>query len=179
LLRFLLGNVEWVQCKTKTCISERKVAVDSLKVKEVDVDDWALCIIGMENGAIGSLEVSRVAGGKEGDVKIEIYGSKGSVEASFSDPGHANYFDQELLNTIKCTSEFGDSAVDLLLKTAKNIDDYFFTAHLESVTNILNCINENKESEISFNTGLKAQEVLEAAYMSENHNGKKIFLPIE
>ncbi|MBU0577895.1 Gfo/Idh/MocA family oxidoreductase [Patescibacteria group bacterium] len=179
LLRFLMGNVDWIQCKTKTCISERKSVSDSSIIKVVDVDDWALCTIGMENGACGSLEVSRVAGGKEGDVKIEVFGSKGSVEASFLDPGHANYYNQDSSKSQACTSRFGSSIVDSLMRTAKDIDDYFFAAHLESIYNILNCIKENKESDISFNSGLKAQEVLEAAYFSDEHNGKRVFLPFD
>jgi predicted dehydrogenase len=50
--------------------------------------------------------------------------------------------------------------------------------HLGSIHDFLLDILENKGSSASFETALKAQEILEAAYLSAGRNSEKINLPL-
>jgi predicted dehydrogenase len=63
MMRYLLGEASWVQCRTRTFISQRPESPGSSKLVPVDVDDWALCTIGLKNGAQGNIEITRLSGG--------------------------------------------------------------------------------------------------------------------
>lgn len=75
LVRMVLGEVESVLTDMRTVVGERRDAKG--EIVEVDVEDWAMSRLVMQNGAVGSVEASRVAVGKEG-FRFEVYGEKGS-----------------------------------------------------------------------------------------------------
>ncbi|MBI9104606.1 MAG: Gfo/Idh/MocA family oxidoreductase [Spirochaetales bacterium] len=62
LVRYLLGEVDSVQCRLKTYITERPMVTGSGS-GEVTVDDAAWTQLNLKNGGTGSLEVSRFATG--------------------------------------------------------------------------------------------------------------------
>lgn len=77
LARFLVGEPRRVSAETQTFIKERP---DSSGVmKKVDVDDAFVATVEFENGAIGSFEASRYAGGRKNYNSFEINGEKGSI----------------------------------------------------------------------------------------------------
>ncbi len=70
--RFLVGEIKSVSAMTKTFITKRSG-------KKVDVDDAFASAIEFDNGAIGTLEATRFAGGRKNHEAIEINGEKGSI----------------------------------------------------------------------------------------------------
>ena len=90
----LLGDVDWVRCQTRTFITQRPVSIGSSQMDTVDVDDWALCILGLKNKAEGSIEVTRMSGGLGDSCRVEIFGSQGSIEIDFSQSDNVRYYDQ-------------------------------------------------------------------------------------
>jgi predicted dehydrogenase len=91
--RFLVGEVKSVSALTRTFIPERPLpaevsdsdnsSADKLKhLVPVDVDDAFATIVEFENGAIGTLEGSRVAAGRKNYEVLEINGEKGSLRFS-------------------------------------------------------------------------------------------------
>jgi predicted dehydrogenase len=72
LARFLVGEPTAVSASTRTFTSERPGG-------SVDVDDAFAATIDFENGAIGTLEASRVATGRKNGLEIEVNGSNGSL----------------------------------------------------------------------------------------------------
>lgn len=81
-VRFLLGEAASVQAWTHTVVKKRPWPQGEAPV---DVDDHALVVLELENGARGTVEVSRVAVGNEG-THLEVYGEKGALHL---DPGLA------------------------------------------------------------------------------------------
>lgn len=91
LARYLVGEVENVNALVKTWIPTRPIQqgnVDQLgTVKSnddtpkgpVDVDDEFNCLIEFENGAIGSIESTRNAHGRNNFITLEIHGENGSI----------------------------------------------------------------------------------------------------
>ncbi len=75
LLRFLLGEAVEVTSWFDTVVKTRRWPQGEA---EVDVDDHALVALTLENGARGTVEVSRVAVGGDG-MGLEIYGEKGAL----------------------------------------------------------------------------------------------------
>ncbi len=91
MARYLVGEVASVNAMTQTYIKTRPLqsgAVDKLGASdksgtgprgEVDVDDEVLTMMRFENGAVGSLEATRNAYGRNNYLTFEIHGDKGSI----------------------------------------------------------------------------------------------------
>src|SRR5690606_42100757 len=88
LARFLVGEFEEVTGILETFIKERPIVESSSglsgsastdKFGKVEVDDASVFIARFENGAIGTFEATRFAGGNRNGNRIEINGEKGSI----------------------------------------------------------------------------------------------------
>jgi predicted dehydrogenase len=75
--RFLIGEFRSVSAMTRTFIPERPGSDG--KMKKVDVDDAFVAAIEFENGAIGTVEATRFAGGHKNSNCFEVNGEKGSI----------------------------------------------------------------------------------------------------
>jgi predicted dehydrogenase len=76
--RFLVGEMKSVSAMTRTFIEERPLP-DGSGTGKVDVDDAFVATVDFENGAIGTLEATRFAGGRKNYEVLEINGEKGSI----------------------------------------------------------------------------------------------------
>jgi predicted dehydrogenase len=76
--RFLVGEMKSVSALTRTFIEER-ARLDGKGKGKVDVDDAFVSVVEFENGAIGTLEATRYAGGRKNFNCFEINGEKGSI----------------------------------------------------------------------------------------------------
>jgi predicted dehydrogenase len=91
---FLAGRIESVSGLTKTFIKERPLAPGSRKRGRVTVDDATLFLAKFENGAVGTFEATRFAGGRKNANKIEINGSKGTLVFNFERMNELLFFDR-------------------------------------------------------------------------------------
>jgi predicted dehydrogenase len=101
--RWLVGEIGSITGLTKTFIKERPRAEGIAEREPVTVDDAALSTLEFENGAIGTVEVTRCATGRKNYHVIEVNGSLGSIHFncerlnellffSFEDPPHVQGF---------------------------------------------------------------------------------------
>lgn len=79
--RYLVGEFTSVSGLTRTFIEERPLP-DGSGTGRVDVDDAFVATVSFENGAIGTLEGTRLAAGRKNYEVIEINGEKGSIRFS-------------------------------------------------------------------------------------------------
>ncbi|MCP4397877.1 MAG: Gfo/Idh/MocA family oxidoreductase [bacterium] len=98
LAHYLIGEIEDVNAISTTVVSERVPEGGSTQKSLVDVDDAVQWIAQFKNGAIGSFEASRCAGGHREEFDFEINGSQGSL-----------CFNCNALNELKYYSLKGDS----------------------------------------------------------------------
>lgn len=75
--RFLVGEFRSVSALAKTFIPERPGGDGQMK--KVDVDDAFVAAVEFENGAIGTVEATRFAGGHKNSNCFEINGEKGTI----------------------------------------------------------------------------------------------------
>ena len=75
--RFLIGEMKSVSAMTRTFVKERPEADGSMG--QVTVDDAFSAAVEFENGAIGTLEATRFAGGHKNSNTFEVNGEKGSI----------------------------------------------------------------------------------------------------
>jgi predicted dehydrogenase len=87
--RHLVGEIESVSALTRTFI-EHRARLDGKGTGKVDVDDAFVSVVEFENGAIGTLEATRYAGGRKNHNRFEINGEKGTI-----------VFDLERLNELE------------------------------------------------------------------------------
>jgi predicted dehydrogenase len=79
LAHYLVGPVEEVSAVSQIFIPERLAEKPAGDKKKVDVEDAVQFIARFSNGAMGSFEASRVAGGYRDEFEIQVNGSKGTV----------------------------------------------------------------------------------------------------
>lgn len=76
--RFLVGEIKGVMALTRTFVLERP-SLEGDEMVPVDVDDAFAAAVEFENGAIGTLEGTRFAGGHKNFQTIEVNGEKGTI----------------------------------------------------------------------------------------------------
>ncbi|MCU1543847.1 MAG: putative dehydrogenase [Microbacteriaceae bacterium] len=90
LARYLVGEISSVNSLTSTFINQRPVqaaGADSLgnakgassELVPVDVDDEVMTLVKFAGGAVGSLEATRNAWGRNNFITFEIHGTEGSI----------------------------------------------------------------------------------------------------
>jgi predicted dehydrogenase len=91
IARYLIGDITEVMATTSTWIKERPVQTGSvdklgtvkargeLRKEAVDVDDEVSTLLRFDNGAVGSIEATRNAWGRNNFITFEIHGDQGSI----------------------------------------------------------------------------------------------------
>lgn len=85
----LVGDIRSVNAQMQTVIAQRPDPSDPNRLLPVENDDQTHAMIGFTNGAIGTIECSRIAQGRKMHLAYEITGTKGSI-----------LFDQEQMNEL-------------------------------------------------------------------------------
>jgi predicted dehydrogenase len=100
LARFLVGEISDVAGDLKTFIKTRPLPGNPRKTGRVTVDDASASLVRFRNGAIGTIEASRMALGRKNYNRFEINGSLGSLA-----------FDLERMNELEVYFEKDKPAV--------------------------------------------------------------------
>ncbi|MCI8350336.1 MAG: Gfo/Idh/MocA family oxidoreductase [Oscillospiraceae bacterium] len=103
--RYLVGEFDEVIGMSETFVKERPIVekMEGLSAQakadsamgKVTVDDATLLLARFKNGALGSIEATRFAGGHKNDMYFEINGSKGSVKFYFERMNELHYLNNE------------------------------------------------------------------------------------
>lgn len=180
MARFLVGEFQEVIGMSDTFIKERPIATamtglsatggtNSSEMGPVTVDDATLMMARFENGALGSIEATRFAGGHRCTNGFEINGSKGSIR-----------FDFERMNELEVY--FTDDAADVqgfrrvLATDAPHayMDAWWPAGHTigyehtftHEMVELMKAFEEDRQPSPNFVDGVKCQEVLEAVERS-------------
>jgi predicted dehydrogenase len=189
LARFLVGEVRSIMGMTTNFITERPLPDESVartfqagsKGSEkgpVTVEDAAFMTVEFENGALGTFEATRFAGGRKNLNCFEIYGSKGSLA-----------FNMERMNELEFYSEDApekERGFRTILATDP-VHAYIANwwppghtigyehEHVHAVVDFLKAIDAGKDIQPNLYDGLKATQILQAGLESARQ-GKKILV---
>jgi len=148
----------------------------------VDVDDWAICLVGLQNGAQGVIETTRMSGGMGNNNRVEIFGSRGSLDMDLENPLKVRYYDQASQQVRVGSQDFPtppqERPISQLWPAEKMSLGHFRDAHTACIYDMLLNIAEGKPSMVDFASSLRSQEILEAAYLSAQRNGEVVRLPL-
>jgi predicted dehydrogenase len=181
LMRYLLGDYAGVSCLLKTFIPERPAASGSSEKAPVTVDDAAWIRAEMQNGAVGTIEVSRFAAGTLDDLSFRIYGEHGSLRFSLMDPNFLYWFDAGDSEPAGAAGAAGSRGWKQL-QTVQHYPDAVIPpgrapigwnrAHAENQYRFLEAVSENRTCSPGIDDGMNVQLVIDAAERSALHNGR-------
>jgi len=194
LARYLIGEIDSVVGMKETFIKKRPKAAVGEKLNtmltadgkvetemvDVTVEDAAAFLARFKNGAIGTFEATRFAGGRKNHERIEINGSKGTLVFNF-----------ERMNEL----EFWSNEDDLALQGFRrrlgtepvhpDISAWWLAGHVIGYENtfvnefadFFEWIRDNKQAHPNFYDGWKNMQVLDAVKRSfESLTWEKVYV---
>lgn len=94
LLTWLCGaGLAEVSARQKTLHKLRPSAQDAGTMSEQDTDDMTVILATLTNGALGTVEVSKIATGAQDELRFEIHGTRGALRFNLMQPDYLDYFD--------------------------------------------------------------------------------------
>ena len=177
LARFLVGEFASVIGLMKTFIKRRPLgemvsgltAAGSKEYGEVTVDDATLFLATFKNGAVGTFESTRFAGGRKNYNRFEINGSKGSIVFNLERMNELEVYFRDDPEGIQ-----GFRTIMVTEPSHPYMEGWWPPGHIigyqhtfvHTVLDFLKGIKDNKSPEPNFYDGMKSQEVLEAVEKS-------------
>ena len=171
LLYYVLGEFAAVSGTLETLIKERPVAAGSAEMAPVVVDDIALLHARLADGALGTVEISRMGTGATNDLSFEIFGDQGAIRWDLSEPAWLHVYDaraadsplggQRGFQRIEAASRYpGQRAPDWTMTPD------FMRAHAECQYQFIRAIWDDKPASPSLADGLHVQRIMDAAERS-------------
>lgn len=94
LMTWMLGYPKRVFCRTRTLYAQRPTRDGGIE-KNLS-EDHAMMLLEMPDGAIGNVEVSKIATGANDELCFDIRGDKGALRWNLMDPNFLEYYDATL-----------------------------------------------------------------------------------
>ncbi len=173
MLYWLCGEVNKIFCRTNNLYNKRPTkggeATSNLG------DDMALMLVELKDGAIGTVEASKIATGANDELSFEINGTKGAVRWNSMDANWLHYFDNTLPESplggmrgwtrIECVGRYPLPGGQFL--PPKNTVGWV-RAHVACYYTFLDALFHNKPTSPSIVEGAYIQMLMEKAYESNN-----------
>jgi predicted dehydrogenase len=165
LSRFLVGEIAEVAGDLRTFIRERPLPGQAKKRGRVTVDDAAIAIVRFANGAMGTIEATRLAPGRKNHNRFEINGSLGSLA-----------FDLERMNELELYLESDRRGIRGFRTVLVTESDHPFVkawwppGHIigyehtftHTVYDLVEAIADERVPEPNFEDGVRNQRVMDA-----------------
>lgn len=177
--RFLCGEIDSVCGLMKTFITKRPLLTENVvglagatgsgEMGDVTVDDATLFMAKFSNGAVGTFEATRFAGGNKNGVHLELNGSEGSIRFNLERFNEIEYFSRRDKDAYQ-----GWKTILVTEGAHPYLKGWWPAGHVigwqqtfvHQVYNLMNGIAEGVNPVPNFYDGLKCQAVLEAVEQS-------------
>ncbi|MGI6113338.1 MAG: Gfo/Idh/MocA family protein [Mahellales bacterium] len=183
LARYLVGELDEVVGMEKTFITRRPKAAVGEKLNtmltadgkveteyvDVNVDDTTAFLAKFSNGALGTFEASRFAGGRKNHERIEINGSKGTLVFNFERMNELEFWSKEEEPEVQ-----GFKTIMVTEGCHPYISAWWPPGHIIGYENtfvnqfadFFKCIKDNAKASPDFYDGWKNAQVLDAVTRS-------------
>ncbi len=179
LCRYIVSEVSRVTALTKTFVKQRPLPAEDMGawgsaagggMGEVTVDDAALIIAELENGAVATFEATRFAMGRKNYNRFEINGSRGSIAFNFERMNELEYYDatqpsdRQGWAVIQCTNAGDHDFVSQWWPPGHPIGyEHTFT---HAVVDFLNGLDKGEQPDSDFVSGAQTDAVVDAVLKS-------------
>jgi predicted dehydrogenase len=172
LMRYLLGDFRRVRAMTRIFTARRPVSKGAAETAPVEVDDAVWMQVEMANGAIGTLEASRVSTGASDEIRLEAHGRLGAIAFNLMDPNWLYVYDNRLpeqplggmrgFTRVESVQRYPAPAS---LPVPKNTVGWL-RFHVASLHSFLENIAAGRPGQPSLGDGLAVQRIMDTAYRS-------------
>jgi len=176
LVTWLIGAPASGLCATYTLYGTRPTR-DGGSRSDI-AEDQALITLKMPNGALGTIEASKIATGESDVLTLEIRGLKGALRWNLMDPNWLDYYDNTLperplggmrgFTRIECVGRYPAPGGAFL--PSKNTIGWD-RAHIHCYCSFLECVANEKTASPSLADGVRVQEMMEAL-MASSRSGE-------
>jgi predicted dehydrogenase len=139
----------------------------------------------LENGAVGTLESSRIATGSNDEYRIEIHGKKGAIKFNSMQPNFLEVYDcrsssepiggRRGFTAIETVQRFPEPAIGF---PGPKFPIGWMRPNIGNVFNFITNIVESRKPDTDMYAGYKVQEVMEACQISDKR-GSWVDLPLQ
>ena len=168
LVTDIVGFPKEVLCAANTLYASRPTKAGGIETALSE--DHAILTLRLPNGAIGSVEASKIATGTNDEMGYEIYGKKGALRFDLMEPGWLWFFDNTVpeaplggkrgFTRIEAMARYPAPAGTFLPpKNAIGWD----RGHIHCYYSFLDCVAHGKKPSPSIQDGARLQGVLSAA----------------
>ena len=165
LVTWLIGPLAEVLAATYVLYPERLWKGENVRV---DAEDSAVVLCRLANGAVGTLEASKIATGAEDELRFELHGTQGALRFNLMDPSWLEAYDVRDPETplggtrgwkrIATVQRYEKPAG---FPTAKATPGWL-RAHMQSLYSFVDAVARGEQREPSIQRGLEIQRVLAA-----------------
>ncbi|MDR0735007.1 MAG: Gfo/Idh/MocA family oxidoreductase [Elusimicrobiota bacterium] len=174
MIYYLLGGFSKIYCKTMTPYKQRPDGKGG--AVPYTIDDGAAMIATLENGAVGTVEATKLATGAATNMMLEINGEDGALIIDLTQPNWLYFYDNALPDAklggykgytrIECIQNY-DTPV--MFPPGKHPVGWI-RAHIHSLYNFVESVNTGAQTNPSLADGLYIQSVLDRALKSSKEN---------
>ena len=173
LLFHLMGEPQEIFAETSIVVKQRPGETDPAKLVDVESDDLALMMLKMKNGAIGTVEASKVAMGVNDELRFEIHGDKGAMRFNLMEPNWLEVYDNRDdadpiggmrgFRRIECVQRYPKPAAAF---PGPKFSVGWIRSHMACLHNFLVGVARNKAVSPSLSEGIQLQKIMQTAYQS-------------
>ena len=165
LLDHLIGPFDSVLAE-QTILYEKRPNKQG-EIVSVEADDHVMMLVKLPNGALGSIEASKIATGSEDELRFEIHGDQGALRFNLMDPNYLEAYDlresdsplggQRGWRKIACIQHYAKPGGFPSPKASIG----WIRGHLHCLYNFVNAVATGQPTEPSLQSGLRLQKILE------------------
>ena len=166
LLTWLIGRPQAVSAALRTLYPERPTAAGGV-CRDL-ADDQALVTLRYANGALGTVEASKIATGASDEMTLEIRGSRGAIAWNLMEPSFLDFYDNTLpeaplggrrgFTRIECVGRYPAPGGSFL--PSKNTVGWD-RGHIHCYYSFLDCVAHGKRPSPSLAEGVALQRLME------------------
>ncbi|MBI5092518.1 MAG: Gfo/Idh/MocA family oxidoreductase [Candidatus Hydrogenedentes bacterium] len=172
MMTHLVGEIATINVLCETFIKERPNK-DAGTLVAVDTDDVALMLLRHANGAIGTLEATKMATGICDELRFEIHGELGAMRFNLMEPNWLEVYDVRDpcapqgglrgFKKIECVQQYPPPGGGF---PNPKFSIGWIRAHMHCLYNFLECIALDKTPSPTLEEGIRLQKVMVAGYRS-------------
>ncbi|MDH3251506.1 MAG: Gfo/Idh/MocA family oxidoreductase [Ignavibacteria bacterium] len=177
LMHYLVGDVLEVSATMETFFKERPLPENPSAMGKVEVEDAITALVRFRNGAIGTVDLSRVATGAEDELRFEIHGQNGALAFNLMKPNEILAFDatdqkpRQGYKHITTGQKYPAPAV----MPAPKFTMGWIRSHVAAQYHFLDCVVNDRMPSPDFHDALKLHHLLECMYRSvESRNWEQV-----
>ncbi len=170
LIEHLAGPIARLTAVKYTAYATRPSAADPATRVSVDGEDAVVLLAQLQSGAVGTLEATKIATGREDELRCEVDGSRGALRFNLMDPHHLEFFDATGA-VAACGAMQGWTRINTGQRYEAPATTFpspkapigWLRAHVACLANFLQAVASGQGAQPDLRQGIRVQQLMHAA----------------